>query len=107
MYLPKEPEESWATHQRSLVVTVGLFFIAVGPFISGDVMLDLTSWAYYLVLLGFSLIGLAFLGVGLLADNEKVEKWGRAAELGGFGGLVILFASLPVYLLMRLFEKKH
>ena len=71
----------------------------------GDQFSEWPTWSYFLFF-GFPVLGLVLIGVGLLADRKRIEKWAEAASRHE-ASLIIMIVAFPVFLLMTLFERRQ
>jgi len=97
---------SWVTSERSYLVTFGLVFIALTALIwkkQGDTFSEWPAW-YYFVFLGFPIVGLALIAVGLFAGRARIEKWADDASLHE-ASIIIMIVAFPVFLLMKMFKR--
>ena len=97
----KPPTSSWVTYGRSYLVTVGLVFIALIALVwnkEGERFLDWPAWAYFVVC-GFPVLGLALIGVGLLAGRATIEKWANSTSTH-WASIIVMIVAFPVYFVM-------
>lgn len=101
------PGESWVLYGRSYLVTLGLISIGVMPFFwkeYGDKFSQWPMWLHF-VFFGLPILGLVFIGVGLLAARARIERWADGASRHE-AGIIVMILALPVFLVMWVFGKR-
>ena len=97
----KPATPSWVTYKRSYLVTIGLVCIALTALVwnkEGDKLLEWHTWAYFVVV-GFLVLGLALIGLGLLAGRATIEKWANGMSTH-WASIIVMIVAFPVYSVM-------
>lgn len=97
----KPPTPSWVTYKRSYLATIGLVFITLTALVwnkEGNKFLEWHTWAYFVVV-GFLVLGLALIGVGLLAGHATIEKWVNSMSTH-WASIIVMTVAFPVYSVM-------